>query len=733
MTYSLGDTVFCAEDINVATNLGKQRVAVRWGDPGEVVGIRGDAYNIQWVSRLGDGSFEAERHGGQVLRQRPRWSEGQLVQFTRDIHFRSSRVARRNCIAVVLDMLLQDGPCSVLVRAVPFGSQEAFDFCVADADIQPASMPEGIQPSTGPLPGNYEVGEAVYATADVSNDTGVIIGRGDTGLVVGVSPKADTLLLVRFECRQDTGDVLWTSLPPDRVTRDSQLCRGRRIVLAKAAVLRDRPSIPVGTLGLLLEDSKAAAGAERSALLQIATESSGCISFQAPCHMMQTLRSDVWNDTAKEARLRELENLAMQNEAKGLSIKTVSLLEQNLWELYGFGSGLGISFLDRERSPVLGNLLRCRVLKKHKHKGLDGTLGLESEAVFDHNALVSDNRRCEPYHAAIRRFSQGRRVLDIGTGPFCFLSRLCMLAGADTVEAIEASTRSVVAATEAFRFEEASQGKHRGAAASKGVPEWASLDVREVAQSGGQQPTLQVGVKREGGSEMQKLSLYHGLSTDTSLPLSGGYNMLIHEILGDFAGTEGAAAVVADIRARGLTTPDCVFVPRASSTMLAPTSPLLGSALERLLFRLRNGGHALPEPCTRYSARYFRREDLLAEPQPLEVIDFQGGPELLQKRRLVFTTERDGKFDGVHMHLFVDLDGQEEIDALQLHSTRDTCSWSTMYVRLLAEPLELCRGSRIIVDCVADLQADVARYSIEVFVDQGDEERKVSSFAWEGA
>eukprot|EP00971_Amphidinium_carterae_P293874 5834402-Amphidinium_carterae.2 len=56
--------------------------------------------------------------------------------------------------------------------------------------------------------------------------------------------------------------------------------------------------------------------------------------------------------------------------------------------------------------------------------GLDGTLENETVFGFDHEALVGDKTRVEPYAAAIQKHAAGTDVLDIGTGPVCFLARL---------------------------------------------------------------------------------------------------------------------------------------------------------------------------------------------------------------------------------------------------------------------------------------------------------------------
>merc|ERR1712032_766921 len=151
------------------------------------------------------------------------------------------------------------------------------------------------------------------------------------------------------------------------------------------------------------------------------------------------------------------------------------------------------------------------------------------------------------------------------------------------------------------------------------------------------------------------------------------------------------------------------------------TAVLSITTIEKLIHRLGHQGSGTIEPLTRYSCRRFRAEALLAEPQPLEVLDFR--------------TDRDSYFDGVHMHLFVDLDGISQIDVLKLQSGPDDSSkssWNTTYVRLLEEPMMLCSGSRIVFACNVDLEASLASYSISVSVGDIGSERHVASFEWRG-
>lgn len=312
------------------------------------------------------------------------------------------------------------------------------------------------------------------------------------------------------------------------------------------------------------------------------------------------------------------------------------------------------------------------------------------------------------------------------------------------MDAVEFCEASVLNAVEGFKAE--CPGGVASSAGANLVPSAACLAVLQVHEegrsSGGRRATVRVG---GDGPPEQELHLFEGLSTDPSLTLRGGYSLLVHELLGDLAGSEGAAAAIADIRSRGLVTQDCIFIPRSSSTMVAPSTQLRRTFMEKMVHRFGHGGSARLRPGQRYKAVRFNRDALLAEPQAMEVLDFQGHLELQQHRVLEFRTEYDGDFDGLHLHLHVDLDGKESIDVHALHSAatgNDLCSWNTTYIKLLEEPVPLPVGSRIALRCYADLRQAVlgetqegnalVSYAIEVCVGDVGAERHVATVRWRG-
>jgi hypothetical protein len=278
------------------------------------------------------------------------------------------------------------------------------------------------------------------------------------------------------------------------------------------------------------------------------------------------------------------------------------------------------------------------------------------------------------------------------------------------------------------------------------IPDWVSLDVAKVAHDEpkkGKAPSWVVhleDLQKTKSKKPRSLTLFQGYSADTSLGLSGAYTLLVHEILGDMAGTECAARVVHDIKKRGLCSSNCQFIPHAASTMIAPTAKADLSLQEKCLHRLGHRGKGDLEPLHRYAVRFFPLSALLADPQPLEVLDFGGDLQLKQTRDLEFRTTRDAEFDGIHMHLLADVDETAKIDVLRLHNgiaedgTRRevTSSWNTTYVKLYATPLPLPKGSRINLHCVADLAGEKARYVIKASVGEKGKETNHVEYSFEG-
>merc|ERR1712216_227238 len=149
------------------------------------------------------------------------------------------------------------------------------------------------------------------------------------------------------------------------------------------------------------------------------------------------------------------------------------------------------------------------------------------------------------------------------------------------------------------------------------------------------------------------LELVQGFSAD--VPLAGGYDLVIHEILGDVASSEGAAAAILNLRSRSLTTDNCLFVPRRARTLLTPTERVDLTTVERVLQMHHTNSRDLN--CnSRYLVDNFPAHLGLAAPGVFESLDFAGELRASQDRQVEFVTDRAAVFDGVHLHMEVDVD-----------------------------------------------------------------------------
>jgi hypothetical protein len=231
-----------------------------------------------------------------------------------------------------------------------------------------------------------------------------------------------------------------------------------------------------------------------------------------------------------------------------------------------------------------------------------------------------------------------------------------------------------------------------------------------------------------GGSEAPKQSremrLFHGFSS--AVKLEGTYNLVVHEILGHIASSEGVVAAILDLRTRGLLDADCIFVPRRAVTLFAPTEQMQFTCLERIIHLNENSSETI-KPRTKYQCNRFPPFAALAPAAGFESLDFDGDLRARQSNSVEFFTDRDAVFDGFHFYMLVDMDGHIFINTLL-----DETSWRTTYVKLLAPGLFLPKGSRI--HCQTHVELDTAEpfYSIVVSVGSRKNPAEVARYSWSG-
>ena len=393
----------------------------------------------------------------------------------------------------------------------------------------------------------------------------------------------------------------------------------------------------------------------------------------------------------------------------------------------------------------------CCVLQATSAHGRDVDSHNSDYHLQNHIDMVSDKVRVLAFQSAISRCAQGRTVLDVGTGAFCLLARMALAAGASQVDAVEVNPKAVAHAARLLHYEVArksptpAQDLHADeelATTAQLLPDLPSLGDPEAhlsddapgfsrepprASQGPHIPCYTLSVKR--GSGASRLCLYSG--SLESVRLSGPYHLVVHELLGHIASSEGVAETLQALRHRGLCAQHCTFIPCSAGTLFAPTSKLeLASPLERVLHCFFNANTKI-QVGTKYHARCFDASRLMAKPRFFEFLEFseEGGLEKASgRKRIVFITDKDGEFDGLHFHLHIQVDARTEIDTLSTETT-----WSTTYVRLLERAVWLPEGSRIVCDCETRSACGMPRYSVDVSIGEPWDERRVATFCWEGA
>mmetsp|Transcript_1161 Transcript_1161/g.1416 ORF Transcript_1161/g.1416 Transcript_1161/m.1416 type:complete len:547 (-) Transcript_1161:217-1857(-) len=453
--------------------------------------------------------------------------------------------------------------------------------------------------------------------------------------------------------------------------------------------------------------------------------------------------------------------------------------------LQQFKSGVDPTFHD------LTKWSGCRLLKQKAQWGLDNGEQNDAYSWNNHLSMIHDRSRVEAYAEAIVRNTKANpctRAIDIGTGPFCLLSRIALGAGAKSVTAIEHAGQAVDQAISFFKDDyerDAGLADYEGlegtAGAQWGAARMAGTHLRVVnlslpqeqrrtsprgdshRNSGFKQAMVTLLTeKREEKQDYEKqdysrqkcqestLELLHGYSGDVSPLLSEEiqsgarpqYNLVVHEILGHVASAEGAGLAVRDLKQKGLCAWDCLFVPRIAETLIAPTSILPTTALDSIVHRFLNGGDGSLRCGIKHHCQRFPREALLAPPQAFERLDFEAsradydtanatpGEEFgVQRRTLVFHAARDGRVDGFHLHLYVHLNKHTFLDVLDEPSS----SWSSIYVRLSKGGVAVSKGTQITCICESIFNNHLPRYEVMMRVGAtGSSQTLLGSFAWTG-
>ncbi|KAL1530910.1 hypothetical protein AB1Y20_001801 [Prymnesium parvum] len=278
--------------------------------------------------------------------------------------------------------------------------------------------------------------------------------------------------------------------------------------------------------------------------------------------------------------------------------------------------------------------------------------------------MKADEARTGAYAAAIQRSVSGRVCLDIGSGALALLAVMAAKAGAARVYAVEANVEAFAAARRT--------------------------------------------VEAEGLTD--RITLIHGYSTSIGA-LPEPVDVLLHEIIGELAGSEGVVRVLLDARRHAR--PAALSIPAAAASLLAPCE-----------FPPHEYFAALPHPMlSSPAATALKLPQLplaaisLAPPQRFEQLDFgEGGPEPSQRRELRFVAARRGVLRGACVHVELRLLDAEATDA-DVSSAREGSHWPNVLL-LLPEEHPVEEGEAIVVATHAELAGEQPRYEFEFFVEE---------------
>ncbi|MBP2477496.1 protein arginine N-methyltransferase 1 [Crossiella equi] len=301
--------------------------------------------------------------------------------------------------------------------------------------------------------------------------------------------------------------------------------------------------------------------------------------------------------------------------------------------------------------------------------------------------MVADEARNAGYRKAIEEAVPGKVVVEIGTGQDALWSLHSARSGAARVYAIEA------------------------------MPESARLARKAIAEAG----------------YSDVITVLDGLSTQVELPERA--DVCVSEIIGTIGGSEGAAVVLADVRARFLK-PGGVFVPDRCVTTLAAVDLDRVAPGTELAFQTRSlrylrqmfdavGGPFDPRLCL----FGLTEQALVSDQTEVEDLRFNQpmAAEGLDRRELTATA--DGRVHGFALGIRL-WAGQatKPVDSL-----RDYTNWAPVYVPVSEAGVPVRAGDRVVLDFRWSPGADGVHPDYHLYGEIRRADAPNVSFAWHSA
>ncbi len=318
-------------------------------------------------------------------------------------------------------------------------------------------------------------------------------------------------------------------------------------------------------------------------------------------------------------------------------------------------------------------------------KRADFSLALSREHIGDreltnwypqwvYELMETDEVRNQAYLGAIQEIVRDRIVLELGTGRKALWATVCARAGARKVYAIEANERAYQASLAFVR--------------SQRIP---------------------------------NIQVIHGFSDKVQLPER--CEVLVHDLVGDIASSEGMIPFIADVKQR-LLTPDAIHIPRRCTTyVMLAEDPELSRAEWALSYALRGLRSFDSLSFVRFFG--FPRSAALCEPQVFEDFVLDEPLQLQSSRTFPIEITRDGELRGACFFIRLHLSDTRIVDTLSSQTT-----WATPYVRF-KESTRVRKGDVVDMSIRSDLSGNPS-YSLKLTLTSRGSAREIGQYAWSG-
>eukprot|EP00658_Telonema_sp_P-2_P024898 TRINITY_DN20017_c0_g1_i1.p1 TRINITY_DN20017_c0_g1~~TRINITY_DN20017_c0_g1_i1.p1 ORF type:complete len:340 (-),score=91.02 TRINITY_DN20017_c0_g1_i1:277-1296(-) len=280
-----------------------------------------------------------------------------------------------------------------------------------------------------------------------------------------------------------------------------------------------------------------------------------------------------------------------------------------------------------------------------------------------YETMRDDTCRTEAYRTALAQHSEGRVVLDIGTGALALLAIMAAECGAERVYAVETNQEAAIAA-------------------------------RQAVQERGMQTVITV---------------VEGYSTEISLPEK--VDLIVHEIFGEIASSEGAAHVLEDAFNRHAKD-GAISVPLRARTYIAAAE----FPAEEYWAQLDHPMLVDPR-ATSLKLWNFPPHQVLSEFVVLEEMVFGRGMIRMEQQldSVGLKLNRTGDLGGFVMYITVSFEAQ---DSEEINSwTSEDGHWASVYV--LFPGVHVCEGDTALLSAQVDIRTQAPSYRFMAAVVRG--------------